>query len=490
MYDPNSETFKKLINEEAAVHVLTSKFGNQESINQMVKQNRNFVQKVYDWVVEKLNSLINSGNKVRNERLFFEDLKKRIANSLNSEYNITNKEAGTRLATVENNPYGHVKDFVEMTKKEQEEIHEVVSRLAAKFVGIEESYSVRDINGNKIIFDIFSDGNYRITEIEKTKNIIEEVVDERNPNKDSRYSMASSEQQQRYSRNGNESNRNKGTSKQDVRISTKEQSESQDRPSNKTQERNNRELDNSSFSYDSDGRELTKQQQEYFKDSKVRDENGNLLTLYHGSNSEFTVFDINKAGESNKNARVGFWFTPSKTGAENFARDVWYGNKKPTAYEAYLNIKNPKIYETFDNTEQTEKLREEYKKSQSKEKALYEKHEYDSIGMSNVMAFLNYKSEENTIKTLVNDFGYTKEQAKQYINEAKEVQEIRKETRKLEKEVSNSRYTDSYEQFRTDIYKMAGKDAEDANFGGIGMMLDNERQIVQDYVDSLKKARI
>ena len=155
-----------------------------------------------------------------------------------------------------------------------------------------------------------------------------------------------------------------------------------------------------------------------------------------------------------------------------------------------MNIKNPKIYETFDNTEQTEKLREEYKKSQSKEKALYEKHEYDSIGMSNVMAFLNYKSEENTIKTLVNDFGYTKEQAKQYINEAKEVQEIRKETRKLEKEVSNSRYTDSYEQFRTDIYKMAGKDAEDANFGGIGMMLDNERQIVQDYVDSLKKARI
>lgn len=41
---------------------------------------------------------------------------------------------------------------------------------------------------------------------------------------------------------------------------------------------------------DSDGRTLTPEQQEYFKDSKVRDENGNLLVVYHGSHRLFTKF--------------------------------------------------------------------------------------------------------------------------------------------------------------------------------------------------------
>ena len=44
-------------------------------------------------------------------------------------------------------------------------------------------------------------------------------------------------------------------------------------------------------SYDSDGRQLTSQQQEYFKESKVRDEDGNLRVVYHGTDQNFTVFD-------------------------------------------------------------------------------------------------------------------------------------------------------------------------------------------------------
>ena len=43
---------------------------------------------------------------------------------------------------------------------------------------------------------------------------------------------------------------------------------------------------------DSDGKQLTKEQQEYFKESKVRDENGNLKVMYHGSQAAgFHVFD-------------------------------------------------------------------------------------------------------------------------------------------------------------------------------------------------------
>lgn len=43
---------------------------------------------------------------------------------------------------------------------------------------------------------------------------------------------------------------------------------------------------------DSDGKTLTKEQNEYFKDSKMRDENGNLKVMYHGSrDAGFHIFD-------------------------------------------------------------------------------------------------------------------------------------------------------------------------------------------------------
>ena len=43
---------------------------------------------------------------------------------------------------------------------------------------------------------------------------------------------------------------------------------------------NNQELDNtSSFPANNKGRKLTRKQQEYFKDSKIRDENGNLIYI-------------------------------------------------------------------------------------------------------------------------------------------------------------------------------------------------------------------
>lgn len=42
---------------------------------------------------------------------------------------------------------------------------------------------------------------------------------------------------------------------------------------------------------DTQGRELSKEQQEFFKDSKVRDADGNLLVMYHGTpNGSHTKF--------------------------------------------------------------------------------------------------------------------------------------------------------------------------------------------------------
>lgn len=81
---------------------------------------------------------------------------------------------------------------------------------------------------------------------------------------------------------------------------------------------------------DSEGNTLTEAQQEYFKDSKVRDEKGNLLVMYHGTTEDFTVFDKKKARASGTYGR-GFYFTRENNHAKH------YGEAK--AY--YLKIDNP-----------------------------------------------------------------------------------------------------------------------------------------------------
>lgn len=60
---------------------------------------------------------------------------------------------------------------------------------------------------------------------------------------------------------------------------------------------------------DSTGRVLSNNQQEYFKDSKARDEEGNLLTLYHGTRfAGFTEFKTDR----------GVWLTTSRADADSY----------------------------------------------------------------------------------------------------------------------------------------------------------------------------
>ena len=84
---------------------------------------------------------------------------------------------------------------------------------------------------------------------------------------------------------------------------------------------------------DSDGNELSEGQQIFFKNSKVRDAEGRLLKVYHGTpNSEFTVFDKNRVGKGNDQYGAGFYFATDKVASSH------YGNR---VIESYLNIKKP-----------------------------------------------------------------------------------------------------------------------------------------------------
>lgn len=81
---------------------------------------------------------------------------------------------------------------------------------------------------------------------------------------------------------------------------------------------------------DSEGNALTEQQAEYFADSKVRDDEGNLQVVYHGTDTKFTVFDRTKA-RANMDIQGNF-FSPWEIDAKGYGSNV-------EAY--YLNITNP-----------------------------------------------------------------------------------------------------------------------------------------------------
>lgn len=98
---------------------------------------------------------------------------------------------------------------------------------------------------------------------------------------------------------------------------------------NKLQNVNNNET-KFSLDIDSDGNKLTQQQAEYFKNSKVRDEDGNLLKVYHGTTENFTVFDKTK-GRTNMDIQ-GMFFSPWEIDAKGYGSNV-------NAY--YINITNP-----------------------------------------------------------------------------------------------------------------------------------------------------
>ena len=244
---------------------------------------------------------------------------------------------------------------------------------------------------------------------------------------------------------------------------------------------------------DSEGRKLSKKQLEFFKDSKVVDKDGNLLVVYHGTKSDFTIFDKSKGGESNSIADIGFWFTPSKQGAERWAENAWWGdNEQGKAMAAYLKIENPTIYETTDNDSKEVVLKERdlhQKRSKIASKYLYDIDRNNSTtGVAEWDAFRviveNYdkKTQSFYLDKLSPD------KRENVTRDAKEYKTIYAEEEELGKEISRLHFTrDGYEKFRADMYSLTGQSAEDANFNGNGFALKNAQETKELFVKQLKE---
>lgn len=134
------------------------------------------------------------------------------------------------------------------------------------------------------------------------------------------------------------------------------------------------------YTRDSEGRELTPGQQEYFAESKVRDENGNLKRMYHGTeNAGFTVFDTDAVDDGRS-----FFFTDDPIVAKTYSgsyseyapqRDTfdletlnrgleegWSDRQLEKKGDGFVLVYNGNTEEeTFDTLEEaTEYIREEF----------------------------------------------------------------------------------------------------------------------------------
>lgn len=279
------------------------------------------------------------------------------------------------------------------------------------------------------------------------------------------------------------------TDKNDVDNGRQNRQESKDnrRRTDNRSEENSTTIENSeeqgSFSMpetDNQGRELTKEQQTYFRDSKIRDALGRLLRVYHGSNSEFTIFDILKGGRSNSNASIGFWFTEDKEGATRFAEQAYYGDKKQKTYEVYINIKNPKVFESFDNSKLLDEITNRLSEIRKRKDDI---HWQDSYLFSRYP--INKYTDRDRIDSIIKDAYSNVEKQNKSKELIKEYVELDKDEYSLNLKYENERYTDSYEQFRTEIYKLAGKDAEFANSGNVGRYIENKAELVKQYREKL-----
>lgn len=83
---------------------------------------------------------------------------------------------------------------------------------------------------------------------------------------------------------------------------------------------------------DSAGASLSREQREFFKDSKVVDDSGRLRVTYHGSPNSFYTFDRGRIGKGNDQFGAGFYFATSEEAARHYGDNV---------YKTYLNITNP-----------------------------------------------------------------------------------------------------------------------------------------------------
>ena len=393
----NEETKKLLqnysnteMNEEALADISGQLFGTQEFINNISQNNPNIFQRIYseikylwhqfkgyktqdqfiDDLYYKWTQAYNSNNKLNNtenyhvSENFSSEIDKALNNKLQANTQVKARDYTPQILVdngVDNLPMlitqRHIKSTI-YTLQEAENLglptknvnyHGLGKDLLIKAIDnldspqaiyktSENNYLVvtefKDNNGKEIVIPIQINGNGRYNNVFIDENQIKSVYGRNNLNN----YINKNNFEQIYKKN-EELDFNEGIQYSNVANSSiKDSITPQNENVNTTTKYSMQESENNSgsFKFDNKGRELSKEQQEYFKNSKVRDENGNLQVMYHGSPNEFTVFDRSKSKSSGEFGK-GLYFTSD----ESIAKGDY--SKDGKVYEVYLNVNNPLV---------------------------------------------------------------------------------------------------------------------------------------------------
>lgn len=142
---------------------------------------------------------------------------------------------------------------------------------------------------------------------------------------------------------------------------------------------------------------ITPEQNQYFKDTKIRDENGELLVVYHGTNIEFDIFDKEhiKTGSAGGD---GFYFTPNRADA------ISYSAGSEIVYSCFLNITNPFIYRYHTDYNKINDLYKEAYENKMKFEEYLQSKGYDGIILTEYGRDDMYIAfEPNQIKSIYNE---------------------------------------------------------------------------------------
>jgi len=236
---------------------------------------------------------------------------------------------------------------------------------------------------------------------------------------------------------------------------------------------------------------------------------GYNLKAYHGSKSKFTVFDLSKSGKASKESQLGFWFTQSRDFAEKFGEGIWYGdNPEAVVYDTYIKLQNPKIYETGAENE-SQPYYEKYKEaiessgkaavhlkdtikkmySYEDEVMIYGKNtkvmrSRDGALYAQMLVDTAMRSPDNPyLDSLYSEY-ITDENRKVLLELADRQVKLNEEQAVAKNQYMEHKFNDAYEKLKTDIYKMSGQTAAEANLGGIGKVL-NDPLAVKKFRDKL-----
>lgn len=185
--------------------------------------------------------------------------------------------------------------------------------------------------------------------------------------------------------------------------------------------------------------------------SKIVDENGEPMAMYHGSLESFSEFSRDFAGRSADTAGVGFWFSDREDFARSFASAEWQGEGTPQVYSVFLNIRNPRVYSSTPG-----------------------------------LTYAQYKALTSEIERLSGLISRYEASSDRAISE-RELNQLREERDRIISSLEGSTDLDAYESFKSDMLiasGMSAKDVKDSGFSFDGE--DNASAINERYISAMR----